>query len=732
MLKIFFILTMLISFAFNATANMIFWPYYDSDLDGISDWDEYHTSPRTDRNNIRFPNQSPIITSSADFSVLENTTAVGQITSIDYNDDTLDYSLSGEDAGLFSLTTSTSTTNILNAITDQSMTKRVAIASISLVSAKDYELESDYSYSIEIEVQDDRGLARTQAITVSLANDSTEDDDGDGLTEAEETANGTNRLDPDSDDDGIEDGEEVENGWDPLDPNNPNADPIITSGNTFSIIENSTAVGTIQAQDENEDTLSYSVSGTDSDLFTIDFTGALTFDQAPNYEVKSSYNLTIHVDDGRGGSTSQSIVINLTDDRTEDFDNDGLTQDEEESNENGYITSDLVPDSDSDELNDGYEVNTSFTNPLVEDTDGDLLTDYQEVITYETNPLEDADKDGDGYKDAYEVLTLGTNPNDITDPNQSPVITSTNAFTTIENTNVTFTVTSTDINGDIPTYNLSGADIASLTIDPSSGEISFTSLPDYEVQPSYSITAEVSDGRGLLAIQPITITITDDRTEDFDGDGLTEAEEEDNYGTSDLLLDSDGDELTDYEEVITYLTEPLVRDTDSDGLLDGYEVNTSSTDPNKTDSDSDGLTDYQEVITYETDPLTDADKDSDGLTDANEVLTIGTDPSLLDTDRDGLSDGDEVSLNGMTMQFHPATNSTDVINSLHDLISSTPELLNQTNVVMRAGSNQVSVVVRLQSSEDLIHDIPSTNWSTHTMTLTNDVDFIRIHKYKQR
>ena len=266
------------------------------------------------------------------------------------------------------------------------------------------------------------------------------------------------------------------------------------------------------------------------------------------------------------------------------------------------------------------------------------------------------------------------------------MITSTNAFTTIENTNVTFTVTSTDINGDIPTYNLSGADTTSLTIDPSSGEISFTSLPDYEVQPSYSITAEVSDGRGLLAIQPITITITDDRTEDFDGDGLTEAEEEDSYGTSDLL----------------------------------------------SDTDSDGLTDYQEVITYETDPLTDADKDSDGLTDANEVLIIGTDPSLLDTDRDGLSDGDEVSLNGMTMQFHPATNSTDVINSLHDLISSTPELLNQTNVVMRAGSNQVSVVVRLQSSEDLIHDIPSTNWSTHTMTLTNDVDFIRIHKYKQR
>ena len=53
---------------------------------------------------------------------------------------------------------------------------------------------------------------------------------------------------------------------------------------------------------------------------------------------------------------------------------------------------------------------------------------------------------------------------------------------------------------------------------------------------------------------PLFINITDDRTEDFDGDGLTEAQEEDDYGTSDLnYLINQGWSLwlSDYQEVIT-------------------------------------------------------------------------------------------------------------------------------------------------------------------------------------
>ena len=273
MSKISFILIMLVAFISEVNANPFLWPRLDSDNDGISDWSE-HTSG-TDRLDVTSPNQSPVITSSADFSVLENTTAVGQITTIDYNNNELLYTLSGEDASLFSFATTTSTTNVINSVTGQSMEKDVTIASLSLNEAKDYELEFDYIYSLEIAVVDGGGLGDSQEITVQLINDILEDEDNDGLTEIQEAQNGTNWLDPDSDDDGYTDGDEVENGWDPLNPYDPNAYPVITSANSFEVLENNLIVGTIQAEDPNGDALSYSLSGTDASLFTISASGIL-------------------------------------------------------------------------------------------------------------------------------------------------------------------------------------------------------------------------------------------------------------------------------------------------------------------------------------------------------------------------------------------------------------------------------------------------------------------------
>ena len=92
---------------------------------------------------------------------------------------------------------------------------------------------------------------------------------------------------------------------------NVNEAPIISS-TSFTIEENTTAIGTISATDEDEDDLTYSISGGDSDSFTINSSsGEISFNTAPDYETKNSYNFSLSASDGSLSDT-QTIAINVT------------------------------------------------------------------------------------------------------------------------------------------------------------------------------------------------------------------------------------------------------------------------------------------------------------------------------------------------------------------------------------------------------------------------------------
>ena len=133
---------------------------------------------------------------------------------------------------------------------------------------------------------------------------------------------------------------------------------------------------------------------------------------------------------------------------------------------------------------------------------------------------------------------------------------------------------------------------------------------------------------------------------DSDGDLMPDGWER-NYlldptDPSDASEDPDNDGLTNLEEWLAR-TNPQEEDTDNDMVIDGDEVHKYGTDPTIMDSDLDGLLDGQEVVSTMLDPeLLDGgffplwdggDMDRDGLVDG---------PTDWDTDGDGMPDGFEV------------------------------------------------------------------------------------------
>jgi hypothetical protein len=92
--------------------------------------------------------------------------------------------------------------------------------------------------------------------------------------------------------------------------------PVITSQNTLYVDENiqsGTYITTFSAYDENNDTLTFGISGSDAESFNVDsITGELTTSASLDYESKNSYTFDLNVSDGYG-SAAQNITIYVND-----------------------------------------------------------------------------------------------------------------------------------------------------------------------------------------------------------------------------------------------------------------------------------------------------------------------------------------------------------------------------------------------------------------------------------
>ena len=152
-----------------------------------------------------------------------------------------------------------------------------------------------------------------------------------------------------------------------------------------------------------------------------------------------------------------------------------------------------------------------------------------------------------------------------------------------------------------------------------------------QIQAAMSPSADSgdSDEDGLSDIDEETTHLTDPNNPDTDGDGLTDGEEvkngldpKDATGNNGADGDFDSDGLSNIDEIKKYFTDPKSDDSDGDGLSDRVETGTGT---------------FVNLNDTGTDPLN-ADTDNDALNDSDE-LAAGTDPFNPDTDGDTVPDG---------------------------------------------------------------------------------------------
>ncbi len=87
---------------------------------------------------------------------------------------------------------------------------------------------------------------------------------------------------------------------------------ITNTVSTVAVTENSAISNAIfTAAATNTSSLSFSLTGADADLMTIDRNGVVRLKSAADYESKPSYRFNVITTDATGNSTAQSVAVNV-------------------------------------------------------------------------------------------------------------------------------------------------------------------------------------------------------------------------------------------------------------------------------------------------------------------------------------------------------------------------------------------------------------------------------------
>lgn len=269
----------------------------------------------------------------------------------------------------------------------------------------------------------------------------------------------------------------------------------------ITVSENQRDVMTLKATDEN--TITFSISGGDSDKFNISDSGIVVFKVAPDYETKKVYTFIAKAEDSLGNIATKNITINISD------------------------IDESVPDNDAPifQISNAIDVNENTINVMIlkatdinaitysisgVDSSSLIVNGDSGVIVFKTAP------DYESGKTTYEFIATAKDvKNNVANQNVTisikdvdeilPVWTSANEVSVNENQSNAITLQATDLN--IITYSISGGDSSSFNIDSASGVITFKSPPDFETKAKYLFTATATDVANNKITQNVIINI---------------------------------------------------------------------------------------------------------------------------------------------------------------------------------------------------------------------------------
>ena len=535
------------------------------------------------------------------------------------------------------------------------------------------------------------------------SNNTNPDTDQDGLDDDFEINLGTDPTKKDTDGDGLWDGDEVQPESLQLDSfdNEQNyiTNPLSNDTDGDGLNDSSELVG----REHPGDGWTYRTDPSDADS---DEDGLLDGEE---FQI---FNLTVKVYNGEN-FTNRSFNNIFTLPKRYDTDGDGLSDGLElgratrhndtaviwqNDTDNTTRTSPYHVDTDSDGIEDGDEdrdrdgavdpgdwndgLGPGETDPLNRDTDGGARSDWHEIRIDLTDPLtvpDDIDTDGDGIVDGDEDrdgdgnVTLGPwndgeGPGE-TDPNK--VDTDGDGMWDGWEVNNSLNPLVDDADEDPDEDGLTNLQEYLYyqgtffpNLDPHDPDTDGDTLLDgWEWNLTVNFGDMEFDGRKYEDLFDPVRKNTDglgkhDGADDYDGDGLSNSNEELVRGTRWNDTDTDDDTMWDGDEVRplylsldgvdnpgNYESDPLTNDTDGDGLNDTHEVtgvlnpfDGAPTDPGTNDTDEDGFTDLYEMTWWWN--TTDRNM-SEPKEDWDQPGWSTSDPNDPDTDEDELEDGDE-------------------------------------------------------------------------------------------